>query len=267
MKKIPLNFIVGMFFLGAFIILFYFTIVTNPSSLFSKNKDVIVKFNSVSQLSTGHAVIFRGLKIGKVSELLIQPDHVQATFSLRENIVFFRDYKITIKAASLLGGKYVEIINGTQGNGLASYPLEGSPDVNIGDVASKALSSIRDIFQKLKAPIEFLKNLLGSVSEGKGTIGKLFTDDSFFSNLKFFSEKLKQISETLDIKKINKIVRNIESLSDSLNDTKGTIGKIIKSPDIYNEFKKVISRAREILEDIQEQTPVQTVGNIIFGAL
>ena len=277
MKNVILSFFVGIFFMTALIILFYFTIIKNPTSLFSDSHFAEIQFQSISNLSVGHPVILRGIKVGKVTKLNIDENfsNITATVSLNRKIPFYKNYKIEIKEASLLGGRFINIENGDHQKGLTTdIILKGTPSLKINDIIVSTLQEIKERAKQITAPIKQVEQAFKNIrkftenlNNSKGSLHKLINDDSLYKSLRAFSKKINDIAQKVDGKEVKKIIKNLEVFTKKINSPEGTLGKIIKNPEIYDELKTVLTRAREILEDLQEQAPVQTVGSIIFGNL
>jgi phospholipid/cholesterol/gamma-HCH transport system substrate-binding protein len=90
-----------------------------------------------------------------------------------------------------------------------------------------------------------LKTIAQDLRAGKGTAGKLLTNDEFYNRINRTADRLDQ-----SVAQINDIISDI-------NGGRGTLGKLIKDEQIYNEARAAIARFN---------TTAERVDNIVAGA-
>jgi len=185
------------------------------------------------------------------------------------------DSKAVIKFAGLLGQNFVSIDFGsTDALRLEDDQLIASaeqPDLNaimtkLDNVASgvenltKSLSG--DSIQNLLGPFtDFLKEnsprltaILGNmqsissqISEGKGTIGKLISDETLYTSALAAVTNLNGTAN--DIKGTLDQARNVVT---EINEGKGTLGKLAKDEALYKETTTAMTNLKEILQKINQ---------------
>lgn len=132
-----------------------------------------------------------------------------------------------------------------------------------------------------------LKDILAKIRSGKGTIGKLVYDESMHEELKktfaSLGEAATELKATLgenreDIRhfveqlsgigpKLRETVENAREISAKINEGKGTIGKLINDPTLYNDVKRAVNQIGETFEGGEEQGVIRSFFGVLFGAL
>jgi phospholipid/cholesterol/gamma-HCH transport system substrate-binding protein len=93
-----------------------------------------------------------------------------------------------------------------------------------------------------------LKDLSDRLAKGKGTMGKLLSeDDQLYTNLVAAAISIRDISATVE-------------------KGEGTIGKLVKDDKLYEEVKMTLHELRATIDDYREAAPITTFSSIFFGA-
>ena len=95
-----------------------------------------------------------------------------------------------VNTLGLLGEKYLEIIPGEDYNKLlvADSLLVGEDPTSVQEVTDLA----KDIALQVKGTLDALDSVLTDMHEGRGTIGKLFTDDRLYTDIEEMFADLKK---------------------------------------------------------------------------
>lgn len=132
-----------------------------------------------------------------------------------------------------------------------------------------------------------LRDVLAKVKSGEGTLGRLVNDDSLHKTLdksftdlggaarevqgmlgenregvRTFIEKLSRIGPELE-----DTVRNAKEITAKVNEGKGTIGKLVNDPSLYNDVKRAVNQVGETFEGGEEQGVIRSFFGVLFGAL
>lgn len=168
-------------------------------------------FDDVSGLNSGSPVRVAGVEVGSVTALEFVGDRVEVTFELAERM---RPRVTTASTASLgsvslLGEAAVDITASTEGTPIPEWGY-----VRSGPVAG----SLANVTARASEGIEELTGLLQDIRGGRGTVGRLFTDDALYREL-------------------NTLVASVEDVVDSINTGDGTLGRLINDPAAARAFE------------------------------
>ncbi len=206
---------VGSFVLMAALALTFFIISISDLSIFEKGHHLHVVFGFASGLREAAPVRLAGVDVGLVKKLEVFVDEsdarktkVRVNIWIRDDIGIPVDSNITINQLGILGEKYVEIIPGASKDSLKeSSVVQGHDPVPIERITEK----VDALMSKLVTTVDSVNNgilteqnekslavtldgfaALGTdLKEGRGTIGKLLTDDAIFNNLDDLTSDLK----------------------------------------------------------------------------
>jgi phospholipid/cholesterol/gamma-HCH transport system substrate-binding protein len=161
-------------------------------------------FPNVAGLKPGAPVRLAGVEVGSVSEVNLTGERVEVVFELN------RDYQRQVTTASraslgsvsLLGEAAVDITASTSGTPIPEWGYVPS---------GPAAGSLTDVATKATEGIEELTTILQDVRGGRGTIGRLFTDDALYQEM-------------------NALVAAAERVVENVNSGRGTLGRLTNDP-------------------------------------
>ncbi len=167
-----LIFITGIYFIG------------QTKKLFSSTFRVSALFRDVNGLQVGNNVRFAGINVGSIDGIEIITDTtVKVDMIIDDKTQKFikKDSKAIIGTDGLMGNKIMIISPGTS----------GKAEVENNDIIGTSIPiSIEDILVKLKTTVDNsaiittdMAGIIGNISSGNGTIGKLFMDTIFAENI------------------------------------------------------------------------------------
>lgn len=165
-------FVVGIFFIG------------QKQRLFSSTIHIKFLCTDVSGLQPGNNVRFSGINVGTVSNITIAGDTtLEVELLIDKDVKKFikKDAQASVGSEGLMGDKIVNISAGT----VWQVSIEDGDIVNY-----TGGSSIEEIMAQVKITATNtaiitgdLAGIIGNISRGRGTIGKLFMDTVFADNL------------------------------------------------------------------------------------
>jgi phospholipid/cholesterol/gamma-HCH transport system substrate-binding protein len=237
---------VGIFVLIAIAVLVF--LVLNASgdiNPFSRKLHLRARFADANGLREGSEVRLAGVRVGKVDQIvLLEPStnpndpRVEAQMVIdstidgrpaRERIR--TDSQAQQGSPSLLGNEM--LINITPGSSAGSAITDNAilPSSSSNTVNDFATSGT-DLAQRLSKLSDEIQFIVKDVREGKGTVGRLFSDEAIYNNL-------------------NATIRETEDVMKQVRSGSGSAGRFINDPALYNNANEISLQLRAIAEDIR----------------
>jgi phospholipid/cholesterol/gamma-HCH transport system substrate-binding protein len=199
--------------------------VGGGSGFFWQNYPLKAVFPNVAGLKSGSPVRVAGVEVGAVNAVGFVPTGVEVTFDMRDDMrqVVTDRSRATIGSVSLLGEGAIDITAAPGGRPLPDwgYVTTGRAEGTIGHLTEEAAAGLNEA-----------KLLLQEVRTGKGTVGRLFTDDAIYREVEGF-------------------VRAAERVVTSINKGHGTIGKLTQDPALYQEIESSMRNLNQITSRIR----------------
>jgi len=180
--------------------------------LFNNSFTINVVFKDINGLQVGNNVRFSGINVGVVENLeIISDTAVKVELVIEEKVRHFikKDAKAIIGSDGLMGNKILTILPGSK----------SKKEIQDNDfIATVIPVSIDDILLSLKVTTDNaavitdgLAIIIENISEGRGTMGKLFMDTIFAKNIDKSIVNIKQASgglkENMDAASHNILLR------------------------------------------------------------
>jgi phospholipid/cholesterol/gamma-HCH transport system substrate-binding protein len=177
------------------------------------------KFSNVQGLKSGAVVRVAGVDVGKVTEVDFVGAEVQVTLEVnQDNKPRITDQsRASIGSLSLLGEPIIQISPSTAGRPLNDgefIPSERTP------------GQIADMTENATAGLEEATALLKDIRAGKGSVGKLFTEDQLYRELTEF-------------------VGSAQVVADSIKQGRGSVGMLIRDPAAYKALNDSLANLKE----------------------
>lgn len=291
LQQMSLEVMVGAFIMMILLALGFFTIILSQDNVFTKNYEYSVVFNHVTGLIKGDKVYVHGVDVGRVKSLDIQRDGVHALLVLDYHARLREDYSISVRASSILGGKFVDISEGSEDRPLLpeDAALHGKGPVDFIAELTATVQKVRDsldeggVLGNLEHTMANVREISDKLKNGEGTVGRLLTDDALYfelrqvsSNLAVISERVAQGEGTLGklLSKDDQLYRDLSAAVTALKDVtttissgEGTLGKLAKDDQLYKQLNELLGEARAAIDDLRETSPVTSFSSVFFGAL
>jgi phospholipid/cholesterol/gamma-HCH transport system substrate-binding protein len=186
--------------------------------------DLKTNFANVQGLKSGAIVRVAGVEVGKVTKVELSGTGVDVHLSIKKE----NQSRVTtesfasIGSMSLLGEPLIDVSPSSTGTPLKDGDLIKSkrPAAQISDVAETANQGI------VQATA-----LLTDIREGRGTLGKLFTDDQLYREL-------------------NAFVAAANGVASSINKGQGTLGKFTRDTKVYDELHASLANLQDMTRRI-----------------
>jgi phospholipid/cholesterol/gamma-HCH transport system substrate-binding protein len=257
--------IVGIFvFIG--LAIFIITVLTLGSQRKTFSNSITVKsfFDNVNGLQKGNNIWFSGVKVGTIKSVKLQQNgKVEVDMSVEEQSVKYipKNAKARLSTDGLIGNKIIEIYGGDP----------TSPRIESGDVlGNDKLLSTDDMMKTLSKNNDNLfaittdfKLISSRIAEGKGSIGKLLTDETMADQLNATTNILKRASENLE-----KLSANVSAYTAKLND-KGTLANdLVTDTVIFSKLRATVTQLQNVADSSQNVIAnLTTTGNILNNGL
>jgi phospholipid/cholesterol/gamma-HCH transport system substrate-binding protein len=255
--------IVGIFvFLG--VAIFIITILTLGSQHKTFEKSITIKtfFDNVNGLQKGNNVWFSGVKVGTIRKVnLKQNGQVEVEIDIEEVSVKFipKDVKAKLGSDGLIGNKIIEIYGGTpSGAKLEEGDVIGSDKLLSTDAMMNTLSKNND---NILAITNDFKLISGRLAAGKGSVGKLLTDETMADQLNSTINVLKKASENLE-----KLSVNVSAYTAKLNDKGSLANDLVSDTVIFSKLRATVAQLQSAADSSQAvisnlKTTTSTINN------
>jgi len=169
-----------------------------------------MQFNDAQGLKSGAVVRLAGKEVGTVASVEFEGTQIEVTFEVSESVrPLITERSVgSIGSLSLLGEPMVDIRTTAGGTPLADWAYVRTTEVGaLGNLTTTASETLTEVGA-----------LLSDVRAGRGTLGKLVTDDALYRELEQF-------------------VASAATVTKNLNEGQGTMGRLMKDPAAYTSLK------------------------------
>ena len=219
--------------LGIFVVLAMLAAVLIIETLggmerFQRGYTLKALFNTVQDLKRGDRVKMAGVEVGRVEDISLQEEQnkVLVTFKMKSAVKVRTDSTARISFTGLMGNNFLSLDFGTPQAPVAgpgSYvPTVEQPDLSV-------------VMQKID-----------SVASGVDNLTKSFTGlklDTLFAPM---IDTIKANQEP-----ITATIANLRTISTQIAEGKGTVGKLINDPALYNSALTTVSNLDGVASDIK----------------
>lgn len=216
---------IGIVAVGALILAIMLIVAVGGQGGFPwQQYELKTKFSNVQGLKSGAVVRVAGVDVGKVTSVDLVGADVQVTLKVNdENKRRITDQsRASIGSLSLLGEPIIEISPAAQGT-----PLKDGDFMP----GARTPGQIADVAENATQTLEQTTALIKEIRSGKGTVGKLFTDDDLY-------------------REMNQLVASAETVATSINRGNGTLGQLIRDPAVYKQANMALGNLQEMTRRI-----------------
>jgi phospholipid/cholesterol/gamma-HCH transport system substrate-binding protein len=169
------------------------------------------RFDNVQGLKAGAVVRLGGKEIGTVTGVEFAGQQIEVRFEVVDDVrpLITTASVAQIGSLSLLGEPIIELSSGAGGT-----PLQDDAYVK----ASQSTGSFDELASSASTSLAEMDKLLADVRGGKGTLGKLVTDDALYAEMQAF------------VSAAGNVTRSLEA-------GRGTLGGLLKDPAAYDALK------------------------------
>jgi phospholipid/cholesterol/gamma-HCH transport system substrate-binding protein len=178
------------------------------------------RFANVPGLKAGSPVRVAGLDVGTVTNVALTGEQVEVVFEVsqevRERIT--TNSVATLGSVSLLGESAVDITASGSGTPIPEwgYVPQG-----------RAAAQFTDLANEVGEGVENLSTLISDIRNGRGTVGKLMTDEQLYAEL-------------------NRFAVSARTLTDSLRSDRGTLGRLMNDRRAAESLEAALSNIQTV---------------------
>ena len=228
--------------------------LTGSRGFFWQRYTLKTRFTNVAGLAPGSPVRVAGKEVGSVKDIAFAGEQIDVTFDVNKEV---RD-KITdrstavLGSVSLLGEGAVDITPSTQGT-----PIPENGYVP----AARAPAQLSDLTNTAGQGLQELSGLIHDVRQGRGTIGKLVTDDQLYAELRRFAATANDVTRGIQqgrgtvgrllndpkaAEALEASLKNLEAMTRQINSGQGSLGRLLKD----DAFSRSLTAATSNLETL-----------------
>jgi phospholipid/cholesterol/gamma-HCH transport system substrate-binding protein len=196
-------------------------LVGGQGGFFWQQYSLRTKFPNVQGLKEGAVVRVAGVEVGQVSSVEFSGADVEIGLALSKDMQprVTTESRAVIGSLSLLGEPVIEITASTAGT-----PLPDGGFIQPG----RSAGQIQEVAASATATLVEATRLVQDVRGGKGTVGKLFTDDQLY-------------------REISSMAAAAEDVATGLARGRGSLGQFLKDPRAYESLRGSLTRLDEML--------------------
>ncbi len=285
------NMLIGLFVIIASFLIIGIILFIKPSVGDGK-QTIKVRFNNINGISVGTPVTYAGRSIGEVADITqIIDAREQAvnefgqvypyllTVKIDSAYTIWSTDEITVQTQGLLGEKYVSIIPKPKKPNQPSHIINSKDIIyaDASDLLESAMNEISLLSQKVEEALNVVidwvhkyGDTLGSaihsldvtISEAGITLkdfNKLGIIYNIKDAVKNFSNTFAQVDQTISslrqdgfFENLSGIATNVDHITGSIKDGKGTLGKIIEEDGLYLQVNALMAKANMLITDINQ---------------
>lgn len=206
----------------------------------------------VSGLANGAPVRVDGVEVGNVESIRLLPRTQGKAPDKNKNIeVVMRidrkyqndiltDSMASLVTEGLLGNRYVNITRGFTGTPIGDAGVvPGAEEKAMKEVVERSA----ELLGNLSALSDDVQELIQGVKAGKGSLGKLLTDEQAYNHL-------------------NNLLAKGDTMLANIQAGQGTLGKLVTSDEMYTKVDKGLDNVNVILADVRAQKG--TIGKLMY---
>jgi phospholipid/cholesterol/gamma-HCH transport system substrate-binding protein len=183
------------------------------------------RFPNVAGLAKGSPVRVAGVEVGSVTGIAFSGAEVDVTFEVRHDM----QPRITDRSVAMLGS--VSLLG--EGAVDISPATTGTPIPEFGYVpAGRAKGSLTDVSEQATEGIEEVTKLVQDMRHGKGTVGKLMTDERLYAEMQ-------------------ELVAAAGDVTRAIRAGRGTLGKLLNDPKTANALEASVTHFEQLTRRIE----------------
>jgi len=296
MNKFTKEIQIGLVAIVGIVVLYFGLQFLKGLTMFSSDSRYYVKFNDISGLSASSPVYANGFRVGVVEQIFYdyhRHDQIVASVSLNKEMRLPKGSNAQI-VSDLLGNIKLELMLGPNPTDLLvpGDTIKGGIQTGMMGAAANMMPQIQAMLPKLDSILisvnqlladPALKNSLHHVDEITANLttttnelstltaslnrqmpSMLQNADGALANANNLTRNLNELDLASTMAKVNNTLQNVEQMTAKLNSNDGTLGLLMRDPQLYNNLNSTMMHADSLVIDLK-QHPKRYVHFSIFG--
>lgn len=246
-------------------------------------QDLRVSFEDVQGLEIGDKIVYRGMEIGRVREVINREQSILVLGKISRELRLPVGSQFLVTDSSLMGGKVLSIVPGDQQGWLSLSQIQlGSSPAGIMTIVSKASAAVDEVTRLLldlrreNGLLERTNTLMDNAGQAvdnvDGTVSGLKTElsrailqvDNLSARLNSAlvqnRDNLEQVISTAPqtMSKLNQNLDSLQTLStklhqavDGISAGKGSAGKLLGEDELYDKLLKSVNSLDSLITDVK----------------
>jgi phospholipid/cholesterol/gamma-HCH transport system substrate-binding protein len=239
-------------------------------SVFSHKIILYTYFENSNGLKIGAPVNLEGVTIGEVTHVTVSTDPVRkltpvkVTFKIdpKYHHSLHTDSKASLSTVGVLGDTVLDI------NSVVAVGPEIKSGAELGTLETPSLTDVvkasQGTIESLNVILAKMNNIVDSIQNGKGTVGKLINDPAMYDKATVTIDQLQTLVTNLNEGKgsagkllhddqlydrLNDTSAKLDQIATALNEGKGSAGKLLKDDSLYNNLNSTLKHANDLLAE------------------
>jgi phospholipid/cholesterol/gamma-HCH transport system substrate-binding protein len=272
---------------GILLMIFLITYLKGDN-IFSSDNTYYTEFD-YNALTKASPVTVKGNDVGKIQEIIydFETGKTRVSFTIDDKLQFSKQTKVRLYATGLMGGNALAIIvsndgeKAKPGDFIASEVEEdlvtnltnsfSGVSENLDSTLSSADSllinlnslvldesddGIKSAIAELNATMKSFKSVAYSINtlvgENDAKLASVLTNfDSLTKDLSVITSNLKTVEFTAIAAKLDNTLASVNTVMTSVNNGEGSLGKLLKEDDLYNNLEAASKEMEELIRDIK----------------
>jgi len=216
------------------------------------------RFDNVAGLNKGAPVRVAGVEVGQVTDLEFAGEKVDVILELNKE----QQSRITTESIAKVGS--VSLLG--QGSVDISAVTRGAPIPDWGYVRSSPTApGLSDVTEQASQGVQELTKLIQDLRAGKGTMGKLVTDDRAYAELLAFVASANDVVHGIQqgegslgrllkdpraARSLEASVENLRLLTEKINTGEGSLGRLLNDNTFANSLSDTTANMRDLVARI-----------------
>jgi len=243
--------------------------IGGEGGFFTERYPLKTRFDDVQGLKPGAVVRLNGKEIGTVTAVDFAGAAVEVSMEVITSVrpLITTDSEATVGSLSLLGEPIIDLRSVGTGTPLDDWAYIPGTGVGgpFGDLTNTASQSLEQAAQ-----------LLADMREGRGTLGKLVTDDALYAELRQFIASAAEVTEAVNAGQgtlggllkdpaahasLKAALENLQTMTSRINDGQGALGRFLNDEAMGDSLSGTLSGLQQMTAKMN--TSDGTIGKLV----